>query len=129
MIEVAKVGDILPGGMKLVKANGKEVVLCNVDGDYYVVDRRCGHMNAPLNMGTLDGYILTCPLHHMQFDVRTGEIIGIPVPHYEPPGAEKQTAAIDNYGSWLNDLFMHVSICDIKTYKALVEGDSIKADL
>jgi nitrite reductase/ring-hydroxylating ferredoxin subunit len=129
MIEVAKKGDILPGGMKLVKANGKEAVLCNVDGDYYVVDRRCGHMNAPLNMGTLDGYILTCPLHHMQFDVRTGAIVAVPVPHYTPPMPGQKTANTDNYFTWLNELFMHVSLCDIKTYKAVVDGDSIKADL
>ena len=31
-------------------------------------------------MGTLEDYILTCPLHHSQFDIITGEVLNGPVP-------------------------------------------------
>ena len=73
LVEVAKNGEIAPGGMKYVNVGDREVVVCNCDGRYYAVDRRCGHMNGPLEMGTLDGTILTCPMHHVQFDVTTGQ--------------------------------------------------------
>jgi nitrite reductase/ring-hydroxylating ferredoxin subunit len=128
MIEIAKKGDLLPGGMMYVKVKDKELCLCNVGGEYYVVDRRCGHMNAPLNMGTLDGYILTCGMHNVEFDVRTGEALSPTVPHYSPP-MPKQVSIVDNFPNWLEELMKHVTICDVKTYKAVVDGDSIKVDL
>ena len=61
LIEVGKTDEIAPGGMKCVKAGEREIVVCNCAGQYYAVDRRCGHMNAPLEMGALDGTIVTCP--------------------------------------------------------------------
>ncbi len=128
MIEVAKTGDLLPGGMMYVKAGDRELCLCNVNGEYYAVSRRCGHMSAPLNMGTLDGYILTCGLHNISFDVRTGKSLNPMVPHYMPEPS-KPGAAVDNYMGWVDDLIKHTTICDIKTYKAIIEGDSIKLDL
>jgi len=36
-------------------------------------------MNAPLELGTLDGTYLTCPMHCAQFDVTSGEAISGPV--------------------------------------------------
>lgn len=128
MIEIAKTGDLLPGGMMAVKVGNKELCLCNVNGEYYVVDRRCGHMNAPLNMGTLDGYILTCGMHNVEFDVRTGEPLSPMVPHYAPP-VPQQGPNIDNFGNWLGELINHVTICKVKTFKAVVEGDSVLVDL
>ncbi len=128
MIEIAKVGDILPGGMMYVKAGDRELCLCNVDGEYYAVSRRCGHMSAPLNMGTLDGHILTCGLHNISFDVRTGQALSPMVPHYMPE-IPKKGAVVDNYMDWVEDLIKHTSICDIKTYKVIVEGGSIKVDV
>jgi nitrite reductase/ring-hydroxylating ferredoxin subunit len=68
--------------MKAIELNGRELVLCNCAGTFYALDRRCGHMNAPLEMGTLDGTILTCAMHCAQFDVTTGEALSGPVPTY-----------------------------------------------
>jgi nitrite reductase/ring-hydroxylating ferredoxin subunit len=70
---------IAPGGMKTVELDGNEIVVCNCGGTYYAVQRRCGHMNAPLELGTLDGTYLTCPMHCAQFDVTSGEAISGPV--------------------------------------------------
>jgi 3-phenylpropionate/trans-cinnamate dioxygenase ferredoxin subunit len=32
-------------------------------------------MACPLQKGVLDGYILNCPCHDWQFDIRTGELL------------------------------------------------------
>ena len=72
--------EIAPGGMKCVEVAGQEVVVCNCGGAFYAFQRRCGHMNAPLEMGTLDGTILTCPMHCAQFEVTTGKALAGPVP-------------------------------------------------
>jgi 3-phenylpropionate/trans-cinnamate dioxygenase ferredoxin component len=79
-VEAAKVADIAVGGMKAFDREGKKIVIGNVNGTFYAVERNCGHVGASLDMGTLDGYILTCPLHFAQFDITTGEALCGPVP-------------------------------------------------
>jgi nitrite reductase/ring-hydroxylating ferredoxin subunit len=81
-IQAIQTAEIAPGGMKAVELNGRELVICNCAGTFYALDRRCGHMNAPPEMGTLDGVILTCAMHCAQFDVTTGEALSGPVPTY-----------------------------------------------
>lgn len=81
-VQAIQTAEIAPGGMKTIKLNGRELVICNCAGTFYALDRRCGHMNAPLEMGTLDGTILTCAMHCAQFDVTTGEALSGPVPTY-----------------------------------------------
>lgn len=81
-VQAIQITDIAPGGMKAVEINSHELVICNVAGSFYALDRRCGHMNAPLEKGTLDGSILTCAMHSAQFDVTTGEALSGPVPTY-----------------------------------------------
>lgn len=126
-VEVAKMDDIAPGGMKAVEVQGKEIVLCNYDGTIYAVDRRCGHMNAPLDFGTLEGYILTCPMHNAQFDITTGEALSGPVPH--DFGNEPLPEGIAKFMQNIGMLMSHVRTCDIKTYPVRVEGDSINVEI
>jgi nitrite reductase/ring-hydroxylating ferredoxin subunit len=78
-VPVAKVGDLLAGQMKWVAANRERLVLANVEGEFYALRDVCGHKNAPLSRGKLDGYLIECPLHFAQFDVRTGELVTGPV--------------------------------------------------
>ena len=86
--EVARLDDIVPGGTKYVRVGEEEICLCNDAGTIYAVSRRCGHQNAPLEQGALEGWIITCPLHDAQFDIRTGKNLSWPIDHYfgeEPP--------------------------------------------
>ena len=78
-VAVAKAADLLPGQMKWVAVNGERLVLANVEGAFYALSDVCGHRNAPLSRGKLDGYLIECPLHYAQFDVRTGELVNGPV--------------------------------------------------
>jgi 3-phenylpropionate/trans-cinnamate dioxygenase ferredoxin subunit len=78
-VPVAKVAELAPGQMKWVAVNGERLVLANVEGTYYAISDVCGHRNAPLSRGKLDGYLIECPLHFAQFDVRTGELVNGPV--------------------------------------------------
>ena len=86
-VPVAKASELLPGQMKWVAVDGERRVLANVEGTYYAISDVCGHRNAPLSRGKLQGYLIECPLHFAQFDVRTGELVNGPVstavPTYE----------------------------------------------
>jgi len=76
---VAKASELPPGQMKWVAVNGERRVLANVEGNFYAISDVCGHRNAPLSRGKLEGYLIECPLHFAQFDVRTGELVNGPV--------------------------------------------------
>jgi 3-phenylpropionate/trans-cinnamate dioxygenase ferredoxin component len=78
-VPVASVADIPAGGMKCVAADGKRVVLAHVEGQLHAFSDICGHRNAPLSRGRLSGYIVECPLHFAQFDVRDGKLIDGPI--------------------------------------------------
>jgi len=120
-VQAVKAAEISPGGMKAVELNGRELVVCNCGGSFHAIDRRCGHMNAPLEMGTLDGSILTCAMHCAQFDVITGEALSGPVPPYlgdeTPP--PRMGALLKNVGM----LMQHVRTEPIATYQAKVESE------
>ncbi len=84
---VAQVGDLAPGEMKFVAVERERIVLANVEGSFYALRDVCGHRNAPLSRGRLEGCVVECPLHFAQFDIRTGKFIDGPqsadVPAYE----------------------------------------------
>ena len=127
LTEVAKLSEIAPGGLKAVEVNGEEIVICNDQGNIYAVGRRCGHMNAPLDLGTLEGYILTCPMHHAQFDITTGEALSGPV----PPGLGNEVIpeGLGKYLQYIGMLMSHIKTCNIKTYPVKIEKDLIKVEL
>jgi nitrite reductase/ring-hydroxylating ferredoxin subunit len=123
--EVADIKDIQPGGMRSYGVDGKEIVLCNDGGKFYAFDRKCGHMGAPLDMGTANGHIVTCPLHAVQFDVATGTALSGPLIRYagepEPPG--------DNTSRWIMKMVAAARTEDIRTYVVKIEGSRISVDL
>lgn len=70
---IAKVGDLQSGGFIHVPGVGDpDVVLFNIDGDYYAIGAACTHRGGELFEGELDGPCIVCPLHGARFDVRTG---------------------------------------------------------
>ena len=77
-VKAADADEVKPGEMKLVEREGREIVLCNVDGTYYAVDNICPHQGAPLCEGDLDGTDLWCPFHGASFDVTSGEVLSPP---------------------------------------------------
>ncbi|MEO1016304.1 MAG: Rieske (2Fe-2S) protein [Pseudomonadota bacterium] len=85
---VARADDIPVGERKCVTASGRELVVFNVDGEYFALFNHCPHRGARLSSGRLvgsvvssgygsydltsQGYTLRCPWHGWEFDLRTG---------------------------------------------------------
>ena len=124
---VAKLEDLAPGGLKTVRPQGIEVTLGNVDGVVYAVSRRCGHMNAPMEDGTLDGYILTCPLHAAQFDIRSGAALSYPMPHHHDDTT--RSPALAREGAVAHRLIWKIRLQDLTSYPVRLEGDAISVEL
>jgi nitrite reductase/ring-hydroxylating ferredoxin subunit len=120
-VRAIKAAEIAPGGMKAVEVNGRELVICNCDGVFRAIDRRCGHMSSPLEMGTLEGSILTCAMHNAQFDVTTGEALSGPVPAYL--GNETPPPRIGALLTHIGALMQQIRTNSIGTYRVKVEAD------
>jgi 3-phenylpropionate/trans-cinnamate dioxygenase ferredoxin subunit len=66
------------GDLESVEAGPFKVVICRVEGRFYALEDECSHAETALSEGLLEGYLLTCPLHFAQFDVRDGTHTGPP---------------------------------------------------
>ena len=75
-VTVAKVGEIVPGTVKVVR----------VDGEFYAFADVCTHDGGPVAEGELDDYQIECPRHGARFDLRTGAVkllpAVVPIPVY-----------------------------------------------
>ena len=95
-IKVGKISDINPGKMQKFPVNGKEILVANVDGNYYAMDDTCTHAGASLSEGQLEGSTVVCGWHGAKFDCKTGKL-------------EKFPAKIN----------------DLKSYKVIVESEDL----
>ncbi|MED4286877.1 Rieske (2Fe-2S) protein [Priestia megaterium] len=110
-VRVCSSEDLQPGQRKLVKVDGTEIAIFNLNGELYAVRNKCPHQGVSMVYGSIDGTmlpsdphtyeygrhneILRCPLHGWGFDLKTG-----------------------------NSLF-DAEKCKLKTYDVGQEGDSI----
>jgi nitrite reductase/ring-hydroxylating ferredoxin subunit len=92
-LRLAAAKDVLPGEMEQVEIKGKELLVINLDNNFYCLNARCTHAGAPLAEGTLNGDILTCPWHQSRFKVTDGSVINGPA--QKPLGTYKITIQDD----------------------------------
>jgi 3-phenylpropionate/trans-cinnamate dioxygenase ferredoxin subunit len=77
-VYAAKASEISAGKTKKLPLGDFGVLIANVDGSFYAVDALCTHYGGDLSAGTLQGKILTCPVHGAKFDVRDGKVVSPP---------------------------------------------------
>lgn len=77
-VKVCKVSDIKEGIMKKFEVEGKEILVSNIDGNFYAINNKCTHRNGDLSNGKLEGNIVTCPKHGSKFNVTTGKVVSGP---------------------------------------------------
>jgi len=77
-VRIADTSELAPGQMKQAQADGQDILLANVDGQYYAVANRCTHLGGLLCDGSLAAGIVVCPRHGARFDVRTGAAVAGP---------------------------------------------------
>ena len=67
--EGAGVSVVLPG-------RRKPIAIFRWQNAFYAVADECTHAYAPFSEGEVKDFIITCPWHGAQFDIRTGEGVG-----------------------------------------------------
>ncbi|MGH8653769.1 MAG: non-heme iron oxygenase ferredoxin subunit [Gammaproteobacteria bacterium] len=77
-ISVAKSDELAPGDRRIVEAQGTQIVVFNLDGEYYAIEDMCTHDYAPLDGGLIEGDAIMCPRHGARFCIKTGEALSPP---------------------------------------------------
>lgn len=95
-IIVGKKSDMPPGSMQKVAIDGRDILVANIDGNYYACDDTCTHAGASLAEGALEGGIITCGWHGAKFNCASGKLEKFPA-----------------------------KIRDLKSYQTIVESDSV----
>ena len=72
---VAAVDDIVPGSPKQLEIDKLDLAVHNIDGDFFAINDICTHSFARLSFGSIDGAVITCPLHLAEYDIRTGKVL------------------------------------------------------
>ena len=71
-VAASTLDDLWEGETRSVTLEGREVLLCNLEGTVFAYDDSCPHLGNPLSKGRLEEQVLTCAAHEWSFDVRTG---------------------------------------------------------
>ena len=93
---VCRTTEIMPGQMKKVSVDENEILVTNIDGNYFAIDDTCTHAGATLSEGKLEDSTITCDWHGAKFDCKNGKLIKFPG-----------------------------EINDLKSYKVIVESDDV----
>jgi 3-phenylpropionate/trans-cinnamate dioxygenase ferredoxin subunit len=83
-IDVAELSEFTPGARRVVDVDGAQVLVVNIEGQFFAVDDMCTHDGTPIAEGEIDvsKAEITCPRHGARFCLRSGEALCAPA--YEP---------------------------------------------
>lgn len=99
-INVGKTSEITPGYLTKISNDGKDILIGNIDGNYFALDDTCPHAGASLFEGKLDGCTIICGWHGAQFDCNSGKLVKFPA-----------------------------QINDLKSYNVVVESDDLYVEV
>ena len=127
-VVVAKADEVTTMSIKHAEFQGMEFSIINLDGKYYAISDRCGHMNAPISRGkiaTAQGKnIVVCPLHGSTYDVATGKNLSGPV---KPPPTDMSTVPkpVLEQLAHAAELSALIRVHDLKSFEVERRGDDI----
>ena len=75
LLTVAHVSELGPGEARAVKVGGRGIALFRREEGWYAIDNTCPHRGCPLAEGEVEEFLVTCPCHGSQFDIRTGAVV------------------------------------------------------
>jgi nitrite reductase/ring-hydroxylating ferredoxin subunit len=68
------VDELTPGTRKVFTVLGRQVLVMNIDGQYFAIDNVCPHAKGDLSKGRVEHGTITCLNHGACFDLKTGEV-------------------------------------------------------
>ena len=81
-VTVANVEELATGEHRVVDVDDTQIVVFNLDGQYFAIEDVCTHDGGQLTGGIVEDEQIVCPRHGARFCIRTGEALTAPA--YEP---------------------------------------------
>ncbi len=72
-VACAAASDLASGSLTPVEVDGRKLMLANVDGTIYAMQRKCPHLGFDLCKGRIEGATVVCRMHDAAFDLASGE--------------------------------------------------------
>ena len=83
-VTVAQTEQVAPGERWVIDIDDTQIVVFNLDGQYYAIEDVCTHDGGQLTGGIVEGDQIICPRHGARFCIRTGAALSAPA--YAPTG-------------------------------------------
>jgi len=77
-LDVAATDALLPGTRKIINTPYCEIVVFNLDGEYFAIEDVCSHDGGELASGKCEGDQIICPRHGARFCIRDGRSLTPP---------------------------------------------------
>ncbi|MCI4346498.1 MAG: Rieske (2Fe-2S) protein [Thermoplasmata archaeon] len=123
--EVAEAKGLKAEEMTHGRAGDEDVLVVNTAGVMHAYINRCGHMNAPLDLGTFKSGVLKCPQHNAVFDARTGQVRGQPL-HAAMPGTDQLPAEFKAALARMGPIFARIECKPLTPLPVEVSDGSVR---
>lgn len=70
--QLIPIGDLPESGIHRFNRDDRDLIICVVDGQFFVLENRCSHQSEELHRGRLRNGCIYCPYHGACFDLATG---------------------------------------------------------
>ena len=81
-VNVLPAEELKPSAHTVVEIDDLEIVIFNLDGEFFALEDLCSHEHFPLSEGDVEDGSITCALHGAEFCIKTGKALTAPA--YEP---------------------------------------------
>ncbi len=61
-----------------LEKNGQSICVARIGDEVFAIGDTCTHGQASLSEGDISGFRIECWLHGAEFDLRTGDAVGLP---------------------------------------------------
>jgi nitrite reductase/ring-hydroxylating ferredoxin subunit len=115
--------ELSQGTMKGVEVGGAKVLLVHGSSGIRAFEDRCGHMSAPLSIGTFKSGVIKCALHSAVFDAETGAVRGQPQMH--APGAGQLPPEMMEAMAKMGQIMAQIRCETLRPYPVAVENGQV----
>jgi nitrite reductase/ring-hydroxylating ferredoxin subunit len=121
--KIADAKELPQGTMKGVDIAGAKVLLVHGASGIRAFEDRCGHMAAPMSIGTFKSGVLKCPLHAAVFDAETGALRGEPQMH--APAAGQLPPELMAMMAQMGQIMAQIRCEPLRPFPVAVEGGHV----
>ncbi|MDT4833075.1 Ferredoxin CarAc [compost metagenome] len=73
VLDSSELGD---GDSRAVHVHGQSILICRSGDQFHAISNRCTHQQRELEGGRVRGHFISCPVHGVRFDLRSGKPLG-----------------------------------------------------